>query len=127
MDFYEVVGKVKVLLQRQGRVSYRALKLQFNLDDDYIEGLKDELIKAQRLAIDEDGSVLVWTGETEVAPATASQPDQTSEPPPIQQDQSTKAKPPLPEPPTPDAERRQLTVMFCDLADSTKRLRSARP
>jgi hypothetical protein len=32
--------------------------------------LKDELIQAQRLAIDEDGAVLVWAGETEAVPTT---------------------------------------------------------
>ena len=41
MDFYEVVGQVLALLQRQGRVSYRALKRQFGIDDDFIEDLKD--------------------------------------------------------------------------------------
>jgi class 3 adenylate cyclase/predicted ATPase len=33
--------------------------------------------------------------------------------------QPVQFEPPPPEPPTPDAERRQLTVMFCDLVDST--------
>ena len=119
MDFYEVLDQVLELLQRQGRVSYRALKLQFHLDDDYIEGLKDELIKAQRLAIDEDGSVLVWIGDTATKPELTSTSTQ-----PIQQQGSQAAQPaqtePPPEPPTPDAERRHLTVMFCDLVDSTK-------
>ena len=53
-------------LQSKGRVSYRALKLQFNLDDEYLEGLKDELIEAERVACDEDGKVLVWVGATTV-------------------------------------------------------------
>jgi hypothetical protein len=44
MDFYEVLEQVLVLLQRHGRVSYRALKRQFNLDDDDVEGLKGEHI-----------------------------------------------------------------------------------
>jgi hypothetical protein len=50
------------LLQRQGRVFYRALKRRFNLDDEYLEDLKAEFIKAHRVAVDEDGEVLVWTG-----------------------------------------------------------------
>src|SRR5439155_993129 len=33
MTFYEVLAQVLELLQREGRVSYRALKLQFHLDD----------------------------------------------------------------------------------------------
>ena len=61
MEFYEVFERVVDLLRRQGRVSYRALKRQFALDDDYLEDLKAEIIKAQQLAVDEAGEVLVWT------------------------------------------------------------------
>jgi hypothetical protein len=46
MTFDELLADVIALLQRQGRVSYRALKLRFALDDDYLDGLKDELIHA---------------------------------------------------------------------------------
>jgi hypothetical protein len=52
---YAVLEQVLDLLRCRGRVSYRALKAQFSLDDDYLEALKDELIDAQRLARDEDG------------------------------------------------------------------------
>jgi hypothetical protein len=62
MTFYEVLEQVLALLQQHGRVSYRALKRQFALDDDYIEDLKAELIQARRLAVDEQGAVLVWSG-----------------------------------------------------------------
>jgi len=61
VKFSALVEQVLELLQRQGRVSYRALKREFELDDDYIEDLKEEIIKARRLAIDEDDAVLVWT------------------------------------------------------------------
>ena len=63
MTFDEILAQVLELLQREGRVSYRALKRRFGLDDDYLEDLKDELIKAKQLARDEAGAVLVWTGE----------------------------------------------------------------
>jgi hypothetical protein len=59
MEFYELLEQVLDLLRQRGRVSYRALKAQFHLDDDYLAALKDELIDAQRLASDEDGKVLV--------------------------------------------------------------------
>ena len=62
MKFYEVVEQVLALLQREGRVSYRALKREFGVDDDYLEDLKAEIIKAKRLAVDEEGEVLVWVG-----------------------------------------------------------------
>jgi hypothetical protein len=63
MTFYEVLEQVLALLQQHGRVTYRALKRQFALDDDYIEDLKAELIQARRLAVDEQGAVLVWSGD----------------------------------------------------------------
>jgi hypothetical protein len=39
MTFEEVLTQGRELLQRKGRVSYRALKLQFDLNDDYLAGL----------------------------------------------------------------------------------------
>src|SRR5262245_39041826 len=65
MTFEEILVQARELLQRKGRVSYRALKLQLTLDDDYVEGLKDELIDAEHVAVDEGGKVLVWVGSTE--------------------------------------------------------------
>src|SRR5262245_5342038 len=62
MDFDEVLDKVVELLQREQQVSYRALKLRFGIDDEYIAALKEELIDAKRLAIDENDKILVWTG-----------------------------------------------------------------
>ena len=59
MDLFVVVDQVIELLQSRGRVSYRALKLQLQLDDDAIEALKDELIYAQHVAVNEDSRVLV--------------------------------------------------------------------
>ena len=69
MTFDEVLAQVLELLQRQGRVSYRALKRRFALDDEYLEDLKAELIDAQRLAVDDAGRVLVWTGGVSATPA----------------------------------------------------------
>ena len=47
-----------------GRLTYRTLKRQFELDDVALEDLKEELIYGQRLAVDEDERVLVWIGDT---------------------------------------------------------------
>src|SRR5215475_2411172 len=68
MEFDAVLAQVLDLLQREGRVSYRALKLRFQLDDEYIEALKDEIIEAKQQAIDRDGRVLVWLGDPSPAP-----------------------------------------------------------
>jgi len=107
MEFEAVLEQTIALLQRQGRISYGALKRRFQLDDTYLEDLKVELIEAQHLAYDENGRILVWVGETAAQP-------------PTQDDQVTQAVLPHVERRTPDAERRQLTVMFCDLVESTK-------
>jgi hypothetical protein len=47
MTFDAILAQVLDILQRQGRVSYRALKRRFELDDEYLEDLKAELIEAQ--------------------------------------------------------------------------------
>src|SRR5712691_7828409 len=74
MTFDELLAQVRELLQREQRLSYRALKRRFALDDEYLEDLKAELVEAKRLAVDEDGKVLVWTGGTASASDTASPP-----------------------------------------------------
>ena len=63
MKFSEVVAQTLTWLQRDGRVSYRALKREFDLDDEFVEDLKTEIIEAKRLAVDENGKILVWIGE----------------------------------------------------------------
>jgi class 3 adenylate cyclase len=121
MTFDEILLQVQDLLQREKRVSYRGLKRRFALDDEYLEDLKEELVGAKRLATDEDGRFLVWTGDLE--PASA--PSRIHAP----------SLPTLPaaEPDTPSVdatsprrlerpaagERRQLTVQFIDLVGST--------
>ena len=115
MDFTTLRTQVIDLLQREGRVAYRVLKLLFQLDDDLLEALKDDLIYAKKLAVDEEGRVLVWTGGTSSAPPPASPmpPPATSAVSPAQGETAPVT------PPRPEAERRQLTVLFCDLVDST--------
>src|SRR5437867_3073451 len=109
MTFDEVLDQVRELLQRRGRVTYRSLKLRYQLDEELLAGVTDELIKAERVAADEDGDVLVWVGkergkETE---KRGSGEAEKKQPPPSDSRLSTL-----------DArreagERRQLTVMFC--------------
>jgi class 3 adenylate cyclase len=121
MTFDEVLTQVLELLQREKRVSYRALKVRFQLDDDLLEAVKDELIYAKKSAVDEENRVLVWTGEVEGTLEVASPPAPPTQQAPLQQhlsSQSASLSPTTPH--TPEAERRQLTVMFCDLVDSTK-------
>src|SRR5262245_8766819 len=118
MTFDEILDQIITLLKRQGRVSYPALKIRFSLDDEYLEALKAELLYVHPVR-DDEGRGLIWTGETATAQVVASPSAQPPQQPSAQHDQSTQITPPL-EPHTPEAERRQLTVMFCDLVDSTK-------
>jgi class 3 adenylate cyclase len=120
MDFYAVLAQVVELLQREGRVSYRALKVLFSLDDDQLEALKDELIEAKRLAVDERGRVLIWGGETSVAEPPHPRTAPSAPPPEAQPDHAVQMAPLATTSSVPDAERRQLTVLFCDLVDSTQ-------
>jgi class 3 adenylate cyclase len=112
MTFEEVLDQAMAMLQRRGRLTYRTLQLHFQLDDAHLEALKDELIYGQRLAVDEDGRVLVWTGGVDVPQPAPAFTSQTSH---IPREAAAPAVPP-----SPDAERRQLTVLFCDLVDSTR-------
>src|SRR3989454_2987497 len=119
MTFEEILEQAIALLQRRGRLTYRALKRQFNLDDDYLEDLKAELIQGQRLAVDEDGEVLVWTGGTDAAQRITLPAPQPEAPPGTADVPRTQSLPAPAAPQSPDTERRQLTVLFCDLVDST--------
>src|SRR5713101_1511878 len=115
MTFEEILAQVRDLLQREGRVSYRALKRRFALDDEYLEDLKAELIKAKKLAVDEDGEVLVWVGK-EAKGETGKRGNGGTE---RKQLISSDSRLQTLDPRLPSGERRQLTVMFCDLVGST--------
>src|SRR5262245_48026725 len=121
MDFYEVVDQVVKLLQQRGRLTYRSLKVQFTLDDATVEALKDELLFSYPV-VDHDGRGLVWTGASaaQPAPVSAASSAQTSQPPPAEEEPPSQGAPLSTEHRIPDAERRQLTVLFCDLVDSTQ-------
>jgi class 3 adenylate cyclase len=116
MTFDEVLEQVQALLQREKRVSYRGLKRRFALDEEYLEDLKEELIGAKRLAADEDGRFLVWTGASLVSSSTF---QVSGSQPPALGTQHLDARPQTLDSRLDIAERRQLTVMFCDLVGST--------
>ena len=126
MTFQDVLAQVIAWLQREQRVSYRALKRQLALDDDYLEDLKDELIYAKQLAVDEEGRVLVWTGPTAAdlpAALPGWVPNQAplTYTPPHLTDKILAARPAL------EGERKQVTVLFADLKDSTELIRGLDP
>ncbi len=81
MDFVTVVDQAIALLRQRGRLTYRTLQWQFQLDDAAWEDLKDELIEGQRLAVDEAGRVLVWTGDMVTPPVPLPPSVQRASPP----------------------------------------------
>jgi TOMM system kinase/cyclase fusion protein len=109
MDFYAVLDQVIALLRQRRRVTYRALKRQFALDDATLEDLKAELFYAHPQVRDDTGQGLVWVSDATTPSALLA----TSEP-------AAQADVPQAHLRSLDAERRQLTVLFCDLVDSTR-------
>ena len=124
MDFYDVLDQVIDLLQRHGRVSYRALKRQFSVDDDFLADLIDELVEIQQIATDQDGRMLVLSGEREITPAPPT-PEPTSTPITEPEREPLSYTPPhlaekiLTTRSALEGERKQVTVLFCDLQNST--------
>src|SRR5919198_1100615 len=123
MTFEEILDHALAMLQRRGRVTYRTLRRQFQLDDDALEDLKAELIKAQRLAVDEDGEVLVWTGGAASAVAPAMEPERA----PLSYTPLHLAEKILTSKTALEGERKQVTVLFADLKGSMELLADRDP
>ena len=118
MTFEEILDQAIAMLQRRGRVTYNTFKLQFKLDDEQFAVLKEELLYSQLHVVDDAGRGLIWTDDTDTILDLSPSPQ-----PPVlaesQPGQPAQVAPPPAAPQNTDAERRQLTVMFCDLVDST--------
>ena len=123
MTFDEILTQVLELLRREGRVSYRALKRRFDLDEDYLEDLKAEIIQAKKLAVDEDGAVLVWTGDAVTAPAPVSDQERA----PLSYTPAYLAEKILTSRAALEGERKQVTVLFADLKGSTELIEGLDP
>ena len=123
MDFYAVLDQVVALLRSRGRLSYRALKRQFDLDDAYLDDLKAELIEVQQLAVDQDGTMLVWTGEPGTASPVAPPPVRAPlvYTPPYLAEKILTSRSAL------EGERKQVTVLFADLKGSMELLADRDP
>ncbi|MBM3524425.1 MAG: hypothetical protein FJX57_15855, partial [Alphaproteobacteria bacterium] len=120
-DFYVTLARVQDLLQREGRLSYRGLKRQFGVDDAFVEDLKLELVETKRLARDEGGSVLVWTGpRVEVAPA-APQASPLAYTPPHLTEQILASRGAI------EGERKLVTACFADIKGSTELIEDLDP
>jgi class 3 adenylate cyclase len=127
MDFYAVLDQAVEILRQRGRVTYRALKLQFQLNDDQLEALADELLYAHPEVVDDAGRGLLWTSTPAVAPlpAAAPVPDQDRAPlaytPPYLAEKILTSRAAL------EGERKQVTVLFADLKGSMELLAERDP
>src|SRR5262244_2875560 len=119
MTFEEILDQAIAMLQRRGRVTYQTLRLQFQLDEEHLEALKDAILFTYPQVVDAAGRGLVWSGEAGAIPPPPPVSPQSIEPPVTLASRIGTAAVSPPEPHLPDAERRQLTVLFCDLVDST--------
>ena len=102
MSFLETVERARAFLERNGRVSLRALQREFNLDENALEELVEELVDAQRVA-GREGKIVVWLGAARAVEGAGPAASRVAAPPAV-----------------PEAERRQLTVLFCDLVGSSE-------
>src|SRR5262245_14303114 len=127
MDFYTMLDQAIAVLQQRQRVTYRALKRQFALDDEALEDLKAELLYAHPQVRDDAGLGLVWTGDAAPAPAEASTLEPPPQPAPLAYTPSYLAEKILTSRGALEGERKQVTVLFADIKDSTEWIRDRDP
>ncbi len=126
MSFEEVVDQAVEMLQRRGRLSYGLLQRQFDLDDAALGDLKEELLYAHPQVAD-DGRGLVWDGQTDavresVAPVEVTASKILSQDPkrePLAYTPQHLADKILTSRSALEGERKQVTVLFVDIANST--------
>jgi hypothetical protein len=97
------------------------------LDDEILEALKDELIEAQQLARDENGRILVWTGDADIAPRPASVPGVIPAREPLMYTPPYLAEKILTSRSALEGERKHVTVLFADLKGSMELLADRDP
>jgi class 3 adenylate cyclase/tetratricopeptide (TPR) repeat protein len=127
MTFEEMLDEALAMLQRRRRVTYRGFMLQFDLDDDRLEALKDELLYAHPHTVEDDGRGLIWTGATHATPTPVlpQTPDYEWAPrsylPAHLTEKILQARPSL------EGERKQVTVLFADVKGSMELLADRDP
>ncbi len=127
MTFNEVLSQTIAMLHQHGRVSYRALKRQFAIQDDYLEDLKDAILFAHPEVIDEEGRGLVWTGDAGTASAATSTPVEPPGQAPLAYTPPYLAEKILASKSALEGERKQVTVLFADLKGNTELIRDLDP
>jgi class 3 adenylate cyclase/tetratricopeptide (TPR) repeat protein len=132
MTFEEIVDQAIAMVRRRGQVSYRLLKRQFALDEAAFEDLKDEILYAHSQIVDDAGRGFAWTGDPEPAvasppsvvapvPATGPTPSPLSYTPHYLTEKILTSRSAL------EGERKQVTILFADLKDSTELIKDLDP
>ena len=119
MDFVAVVDQALALLRQRGRVTYRTLQIQFTLDDEQFVALKDELLYSHPQVVDDAGRGLVWTGDAGTAPIGPAAPVEIPAQAPLAYTPPHLAEKILTSRSALEGERKQVTVLFCDMTNST--------
>jgi class 3 adenylate cyclase/tetratricopeptide (TPR) repeat protein len=111
VSFLDTVRRAKTYLEEQGRVSVRALRREFELDDDSLADLVEELVEIQGVAT-QDGPALAWCGPAPIAPPAPPERDPRAYTPKHLADKILQSKSAL------EGERKQVTVVFADVKGS---------
>src|SRR5262245_12207578 len=126
MDYDAVLAQVLALLQQEKRVADRVRNRHLQFDDELLADLKDDVIFAKKRAVDEDGRVLGWTGET-AASSPTSQPMPEPARAPLTYTPSYLAEKILTSRSALEGERKQVTVLFADVKGSMELLADRDP
>jgi class 3 adenylate cyclase/tetratricopeptide (TPR) repeat protein len=110
LGILETIERARAFLARNRRVSLRVLQREFGLDDDGLDELVGELVDVQQVAALE-GKVLSWIGPARDEVSGNREGVQATAP-----DRAAAGVLGV----TETGERRQLTVLFCDLVGSTE-------
>src|SRR5262245_6944730 len=127
MTFEEILDQAIAMLQRRGRVTYRTLQLQFQLDEDHLAALKDELLFAYPQVHDNAGRGLIWTGDAGTAASAAAAPAAPPAQEPLAYTPPYLAEKILTSRSALEGERKQVTVLFADLKSSMELLADCDP
>jgi class 3 adenylate cyclase/tetratricopeptide (TPR) repeat protein len=119
VDFVAVLDQVLALLRQRGRMTYRTLQRQFQLDDDALHDLTEELLYACPEVRDDAGRGLVWTGAAGPAPAAPAAPVAPPGQAPLAYTPPYLAEKILTSRSALEGERKQVTVLFADVAGFT--------
>ena len=127
MDFVALVDQVIALLRQRGRVTYRTLQRQFQLDADALADLLGELRYAHQEALREDEQGLIWTDEARPTPPAPARPAAPGAQAPLTYTPAYLAEQILTSRSALEGERKQVTVLFADIKDSTELIRDLDP